>query len=78
MKRFILLAAFAVLIIGLSGCGKDDGWRDGTLAINVRERVATKADGHLTPNTGPNSEEGLFSRHVERHRCIPRTKGMGS
>ena len=49
MKRFILLAAFAALIIGLSGCGKDDGWRDGTLAINVRERVATKADGHLTP-----------------------------
>ena len=47
-KRFILLAAFAALFIGLSGCGKDDGIRHGTLDINVRA-TATKAGDVLSP-----------------------------
>lgn len=48
IKRFILLAAFAALFIGLSGCGKDDGIRHGTVDINVRA-TATKAGDVLSP-----------------------------
>lgn len=42
------MAAFAALFIGLSGCGKDDGIRHGTVDINVRA-TATKAGDVLSP-----------------------------
>jgi hypothetical protein len=44
-KLFIFLLCAATIV----ACDKEDKWRNGTLAINVRENVTTKADEHLTP-----------------------------
>ena len=42
----MLICAAAIATVA---CNKENKWRNGTLAINVRENVATKADEHLTP-----------------------------
>ena len=42
----MLICAAAIATVA---CDKENKWRNGTLAINVRENVATKADEHLTP-----------------------------
>ena len=42
----MLICAAAIATVA---CNKENKWRNGTLAINVRENVTTKADEHLTP-----------------------------
>ena len=49
MRRILILLSVVAVATAFASCGKGDKWRNGTLAINVRESVATKADGHLTP-----------------------------
>ena len=49
MRRILILLSVVAVATAFASCGKGDKWRNGTLAINVRESVATKADSHLTP-----------------------------
>ena len=49
MRRILILLCVVAVATTFASCDKGDKWRNGTLAINVRESVATKADGHLTP-----------------------------
>ena len=49
MRRILILLCLVAVATAFASCNKGDKWRNGTLAINVRESVATKADGHLTP-----------------------------
>lgn len=49
MRRILILLSVVAVATAFASCNKGDKWRNGTLAINVRENVATKADEHLTP-----------------------------
>lgn len=51
MRRFLILLCLVAVSTAFASCNKGDKWRNGTLAINVRESVATRADvdSALTP-----------------------------
>ena len=49
MRRILILLSVVAVATAFASCDKGDKWRNDTLAINVRESVATKADEHLTP-----------------------------